>query len=116
MSQYTPDRWEIVEFNSEEFGAVQRVLAGWYGGYTGSDSWKLSSGVVEVKDCLDHYEILNHSGSVYVCYKRSKGSSNLMHAMIHSWTEQAKEKDNFQLRILTEDECQGISKKLGNIQ
>ena len=41
VSTYTPDAWVVVEINSEEFGMIKKIFAGWYGGYCGSDSWKL---------------------------------------------------------------------------
>lgn len=76
MSQYTPDRWVLIELNSPKHGIIRKVLAGWYGGYLGSDAWQISSGVVEVKETDDCYEFLNDSGSIYTCYKQAYGLSN----------------------------------------
>lgn len=76
MSTYTPDRWVIVELkmnDSEE--RHRKVLASWYGGYGGSDSWKLSSGITNIVEHENHYEIHNYSGSVYNCSKHSVGMS-----------------------------------------
>ena len=42
MSDYTPDRWVIVEINSPEHGKIRKVLGSWYGGYLGSDSWRMN--------------------------------------------------------------------------
>ena len=48
MSTYTPDLWVILEFKEKDSEEVNRkVLASWYGGYAGSDSWKLSSGITK---------------------------------------------------------------------
>ena len=77
MSEYRPDRWAIVElkFNEDE-QAVRRVMASWYGGYLGSDSWRLSSGITEIVDKDTHYEIHNESGSIYRCAKGCQGMSS----------------------------------------
>jgi hypothetical protein len=77
MNEYTPDRWVILELSDKDT-TVQKVFAGWYGGYLGSDSWKISSGIVEEKDDGEYYEFLNHSGSIYRCHKKSQGMTGLM--------------------------------------
>jgi hypothetical protein len=78
MSYYTPNRWVIVEVKSTE-GTIRKVLGSWYGGYGGSDEWRLSSGVTKVESKLDdkypHYIIHNESGSEYTCYDHSVGMS-----------------------------------------
>ena len=76
MSLNVPDRWVVVEI-SDDKRYVKKVLAGWYGGYTGNDSWKLSSGVTEEKDCGDYIEFTNTSGSVYKCLKNAQGLTSL---------------------------------------
>ena len=72
MSRYTPDLWEIVKMsvNDEQ---INKVLASWYGGFAGSDEWRLISGIVEVVENDSHYQIHNVSGSVYLCPKGAKG-------------------------------------------
>lgn len=72
---YTPDNWILVRLYSPEHGETFRVLAGWYGGYTGGDSWRMSSGVVKEEDCGNYIDFHNHSGSVYRCYKQVQGMS-----------------------------------------
>ena len=76
MSTYNPDLWVIVELKDNDSNEVTRkVMASWYGGYLGSDRWKLSSGITEIVDQDTHYEIHNHSGSIYMCGKHSQGMS-----------------------------------------
>jgi hypothetical protein len=77
MSDYTPDLWTIVElkFNDSE-EVTRKILASWYGGYLGGDSWRLSSGITKIIDKDAHYEIHNESGSIYYCGKNNKGMSN----------------------------------------
>jgi hypothetical protein len=76
MSIYNPDLWVIVELKFNDSDEVTRkVMASWYGGYLGSDSWKLSSGITEIVETDTHYEIHNHSGSIYNCRKGAEGMS-----------------------------------------
>lgn len=90
MTTYTPDRWVLLEITNQETGdSVQKVFAGWYGGYAGSDTWKLSSGVVATEDRDDYIEFLNSSGSVYKCYKNSLGMSGYMGSVYSSWIKEA---------------------------
>lgn len=70
MREYTPDRWVIVKIQkNKDSEAYYRVFAGWYGGYTQGDSWKMSSGIEKSIDKGDYYEIHNASGSIYKCFK-----------------------------------------------
>ena len=75
MSEYTPDRWVVVEINSAEHGRIRKVLASWYGGYAGSDSWRMNSGIEQVIDQGDYYDVVGSSGSVYKCHKGAEGTS-----------------------------------------
>jgi len=77
MSTYTPDHWVIVKLEGEKVtgGVLYKVLAGWYGGYVGSDSWKLNSGITKIVDKGDYYVIEGYSGSRYLCFKDSERMS-----------------------------------------
>jgi hypothetical protein len=74
MSTYYPDRWEVVSVVSES-DTYYRVLSSGYGGFGGSNSWKLSSGISSIVDLGFYYEFLCESGSTYVCHKESVGTS-----------------------------------------
>jgi hypothetical protein len=87
MSVYTPDRWQIVEISDDNI-TIQKVFAGWYGGYLGSDCWKLSSGITDCVEFDDRYEFTNHSGSLYICYKQSQGTTGYMAQIYYNWAEQ----------------------------
>ena len=101
MSNYTPDRWVLVEFTVVETGeSITKVFAGWYGGYAGSDSWKLSSGVVNTEDRDDYFEFTNHSGSVYKCYKNAQGMGSYMSIVYNSFDQEAKKTGKFTLNVL----------------
>lgn len=99
MSDNNPDRWVVLELSNES-STIRKVFAGWYGGYLGSDSWKISSGIVEEKDCGNYYEFINHSGSVYRCHKNSYGMSGLM-ASIHNEMV-TKYSENYSVKVLDE--------------
>lgn len=57
MSEYTPNKWEIVRLQDGDKEPVFKVLGGWSGGYLDGDSWRMSSGLEE--DAERHLR-LNH--------------------------------------------------------
>lgn len=81
MSEYTPDKWMIIKLSEGE-SFHYRVFACWYGGYAGSDSWKLNSGIERVTEDGDYYKFEGSSGSVYVCHKESYGASGYGHSVL----------------------------------
>jgi hypothetical protein len=74
MSEYNPDNWVVLKVK-EGKGTFPfyKVLAGWSGGYLSGDSWRINSGVTEVKDAGDYYEFYGESGSCYRCHKEGYG-------------------------------------------
>ena len=88
MSEYTPDCWVVIEIAMDNT-KVSRILSSWYGGWAGSDSWRLSSGITEVEELEDSYIIKNHSGSVYTCYKRRYGMSSYTAGILEDFKKQA---------------------------
>ena len=101
MSVYSPDRWVVVRI-SNDTECIEKVLAGWYGGYLGSDSWKLSSGITHANIDGDVIEFHNHSGSVYRCHKNCYGMSGYM-ASIYSGWEQDQKNSTTRIKVLAED-------------
>ena len=85
MNTYSPDRWVLVGIASKEHATIQKILAGWYGGFAVSDSWKLSSGNVNFIDKGEYYESLQESGSTYKLYKASEGFTGLTAGMFKHW-------------------------------
>ena len=71
---YRPDSWVVLKIK-EGKGTFPfyKVLAGWSGGYLSGDSWRINSGVTEVKDAGDYYEFYGESGSLYRCPKGAYG-------------------------------------------
>ena len=88
MSRYVPDRWVVIEITSEGT-TVQRILSSWYGGWAGSDNWRLSSGITEVEELGDSFVFKNESGSVYTCYKRDYGMSFYTKSILEDFKKQA---------------------------
>ena len=100
--EYTPDRWAILELgNSTQ--SIRKVFAGWYGGYLGSDSWKLSSGIVEAVEHDKYWEFKNHSGSVYKCYKSAEGMGGYMSMVYSSWLKEAETSPDLKIKIVSEE-------------
>ena len=88
MSEYTPDKWVVIEIDYGE-EKIQKILSSWYGGWAGSDSWRLSSGITGVEELEDSYIIMNESGSVYTCYKGRYGMSAYTMGVLEDFKKQA---------------------------
>lgn len=93
---YTPNRWVVLEANNGK-EIINKVFAGWYGGYLDGDSWKLNSGNVKEEEFDDRWEFTGYSGSVYVCYKNAYGMSAYMGQVFSSWTSQLPETSSMKL-------------------
>lgn len=76
----TPDCWKFVKVVPDDptIPPHDRVLCSWYGGYLGSDYWKLSSGNLEVIDCGKYLEVPQQSGTLYRLYKNCERMSGMM--------------------------------------
>jgi hypothetical protein len=90
MSDYTPDRWVVLEF-THKGETTRKVLGGWIGGYARADSWRLNSGITEVKDEGDFFLFSGSSGSVYKCWKQSEGMTSLSAGIYDSFLKQVQE-------------------------
>lgn len=85
-TDYVPECWKIVKVTDLSTSVShKRVLASWYGGYLGSDSWRLSSGCLEPQDCGDHWSVPQTSGSVYRLLKYNEKISGLMQSVFDSY-------------------------------
>lgn len=69
---YKPDNWVVLKISNEE-EVLYKVLAGWSGGYTTGDSWRLNSGITSVEKQAYLYGFYGSSGSVYWCHQGSYG-------------------------------------------
>ncbi len=101
MSEYTPDRWTVLEFSGPSIKTIRKVFAGWYGGYMGSDSWRLNSGITAVRiNDKGFYEFDGSSGSTYYCHANSNGMSGYQASVLSSWITQFKDK-NIQIQEIS---------------
>lgn len=93
MYVYNPDAWIMVKLipTDESKKPHYRIFATWRGSYLTGDSWKLNSGITEVKDKGDYYEFHGSSGSVYECHKKLYGmsayTSNILAGLTRDATE-----------------------------
>lgn len=102
MNTYTPARWVILRITNTETGeTLDKVFAGWYGGYAGSDSWKLNSGNVKAIDDGNYITFTGHSGSKYKCHKGAYGMSGYMSQVYAYWLESTP--DLYRFEILDEE-------------
>jgi len=100
MSDYTPDRWTIIRIHATG-QIIYKVFASWSGGYTGSDSWKLNSGITRAAFADPYWEFDGSSGSVYSCHKDSYGTNGYGGYVLNNLIDQAKKQD-MQIDVLTE--------------
>lgn len=84
MSTYTPDKFVLIDYGTG-YPPKDRyaVLAGFYGGFAGSNSWKRSSSIVSV-EVVDDKQIIatTYSGSKYILYKGCVGFTMLTSSLI----------------------------------
>ena len=110
---YTPDRWVLIEIGTPE-EMTMKVLGGFYGGFAGANSWKLSSGITSVVDHPDKLVMPQYSGSTYDCPKNSYGMSSLMVATLAGFKKDveqinAMESDKPPVTIRVLDEAEALA-------
>lgn len=102
MSEYTPDRWLLLKITNDKNESHYRVFATWHGGYLGSDSWQMNSGITKVTENTDYYFFEGASGSLYVCRKGSYGSTVYGENVLFEYIEKAG-KNNLLIEPLNEE-------------
>lgn len=101
MSDYTPDRWVVVKISSDKNPPIHKVFACWFGGYAGSDSWKLNSGITRAYEDGQCIMFDGSSGSTYACHKASYGTNMYGHSVLQNMINNA-EKNAITIEILPE--------------
>ncbi len=86
-----PDVWVILKITPSDDASIYKVLAGWHGGLTEPDTWRLNSGIVSVEETSNELLFRGHSGSIYACNKATYCTSSLMQSVYESWVEKAPE-------------------------
>ena len=87
MSDYSPDRWVIVKITTPK-EHLYKVFACWSGGYTGSDSWKMNSGITRATLVNNRWEFDGYSGSVYSCHKDAYGTNGYGGNVLQNFIDQ----------------------------
>jgi hypothetical protein len=87
--EYKPDVWQVIKIPSPD-GVLYKLFATWYGGYAGSDEWKLNSGITAVRKKGKVLEFEGYSGSVYIvpdaeaCYRTNMYTGSVLFRMIEN--------------------------------
>jgi hypothetical protein len=102
MSDYTPDRWVVIRITGDDSSPIHKVFACWYGGYAGSDSWKLNSGITSAAFESDVYYFNGSSGSVYECHKDTYGTNMYGMSVLSNMIDKAA-KNGVSIEILPEN-------------
>lgn len=93
----TPDKFVVLKI-----GDIYKVFASFYGGYLGSDSWKLNSGIQSINIYEDDYiDFIGYSGSIYRCVIGCYGTSMYSQGVLNNIIEVGK-KNNVEIEILPE--------------
>jgi hypothetical protein len=100
MSEYTPDLWTIVRITSPDNPQIDKVVGSWYGGFGGSDEWRMNSGIERIKEHELYYDVIGYSGSVYKCYKTSHGTSAYTNTVINNMATQLEEGGLGMMRVI----------------
>lgn len=113
MRVYKPDNWVVLKIN-DEGRTFYKVLAGWSGGYTSGDSWRINSGITNMREDEDYYyfysgehivteENENYSypslGSCYQCHKETQ----LLRMNIAHIYNQLKEEFGDKVQVMYDD-------------
>ncbi len=102
MSDYTPDKWVVVKISSDKTPPIHKVFACWFGGWAGSDSWKLNSGITKATLEGYCYYFQGSSGSVYECHKDAYGTNMYGSSVLNNMIGNAS-KNGISIEILPED-------------
>jgi len=97
--EYYPDSWVVLKITHRNKEPLYKVLAGWSGGYSYGDSWRMNSGITGVDKQAYHWEFYGSSGSVYICHQ-----SDYRLTMVTSGIyNQLKDEFGDQIELMSED-------------
>ena len=88
MSDYSPDRWVVIKITTST-ERLYKVFASWSGGYGGSDSWKINSGITRATLVDDRWEFDGYSGSVYSCHTQAYGTNGYGGNVLQNFIDRA---------------------------
>ena len=102
---YAPDRWMMIEIKGDV--PHYKIFGSWFGGYLGSNSWRMNSGITSVEEDETCYYFAGSSGSTYRCGKEFYGANMYGWGVAKSFEE--KHEDKF--RVMTEEEAMAVIEK-----
>ena len=106
MSEYIPDKWLVVKITGNDYPTYYKVFACWYGGWAGSDSWKLNSGITKATLEGFVYSFEGSSGSVYECHADCYGTHMYGHVVLQNMIQNMIDnaaKNGITIEVLDED-------------
>lgn len=65
------------------------MFGSWSGSYIHGDSWQMNSGVVDVKENGDGYDVIGSSGSIYYCHSLRYGVNSYGHGVLNDFVKRA---------------------------
>ena len=86
-----PDRWFIINMTLDD-KTTQHVFSGSYGGYTGTDSWRMSTAIATIVREDKVYKIETVSGTSYECHIGAYGASGYMLNVYQYYLDDNKDK------------------------
>ena len=97
----TPDKWIVIKIDNDG-EILYKVFASWYGGYLGSDSWRVNSGIVKVEEDEKYFRFYGFSGSCYQCAKGTYGTNMYSQGVLSNIIESA-ERAHTSIKVMDED-------------
>lgn len=67
MGYYEPDTSVVIKLTNKNNETHYRVFGGYIGGYLNGSSYRVNSGITQIKYDENHYYFIGESGSVYKC-------------------------------------------------
>jgi len=93
-----PEKWIMVKITMIETDEVlYKIFASWSGGFMGSNSWRMNSGVTKVTEDDKFFYFAGHSGSLYQCDKQSYGSNWFCLAVLKDYIDRSKNLADMQI-------------------
>ena len=106
MAVYNPDRWVLIHIQYPGEDQETHVYSGNYGGFAGSNTWKLSTRIEVTEVDGDIMRFTTMSGSTYQCHRNAYGMSGYMAGVWATLESDAKDR-NIVTKIVTQEELFG---------
>lgn len=96
MSVYQPDTWNVVRIAGPtgDDSTIDKVFGCWVGGVLDGDSWRMNSGIVQVREYPEVYDFVGTTGSVYICRKDGEGVRGYGAMVLQAMQREAEKRDH----------------------